>query len=1179
MKHLFSVVFAMLLFSTCSFGQIVKIQEEGVNELTINKSSTESLSLDLTFNEFSYMSVNTDIGVYTEIGAQGYTHTQVVGLPKLPVLRRLIEVPHGASLSVKVISMETEEIILSDKGIENMIIPAQPPVAKSNTTPQPLVLDSEAYEQSKYYSNEPATIEEVGFMRGTRMARIDLNPISYNPVTGTVRVITSMEIEVVFSNGDMALTMAEKARTNSPYFHYMDRFLMNSDKFDAKDEITQYPVKYVIVADPMFQIPLTQFITWKRQKGFNVIEAYTSDPNVGNTTSSIKAYLKDLYDSGSAWDPAPSFVLFVGDVEQVPNFNEGAHVTDLYYCEYTGDDIPEVYYGRFSATTTAHVEAMVQKTISYEKYQMPDPSYLDECVMVSGADASHAPTWGNGQISYGTNNYFNEAHGLTSHTYFYPESSSHAADVIQHVSDGVCYANYTAHGDWNGWADPSFKNTDVAGLQNENKYCLMVGNCCLSNKFNVAECFGEALLRAENKGALGYIGGSNSTYWDEDFYWGVGVGTISPSPTYDATDLGAYDKTFHDHGEPYTDWYTTQGQMVYAGNMAVEQGSPGNSTYYWEIYHLMGDPSVSIYFSQPMPSSTSYAEIMPMGAETFDVQTEPYSLVAISYDGELMGTAQAGPSGVAVVHLTPITTPGEADIVVTGQNRRPFFGTITIAGAPGLPVNIFPVDGQSKTSIFSGLTWDDGFGGDPENYEIFFGTDNPPTNIINGLAVADTFYVLPEALDFETTYYWQVKAINEYGTVSGNVWSFTTKAAPSENFETGDFSAQPWYFEGDEDWIIDNSTSRHGTYSARSGNIADDQFSSIKIDINSSSFSAIGFWSKVSCENESDRLEFYIDGVFKKMWYGEKEWSYVEYFTGPGPHTFEWKYLKNESGALGSDCAWLDFVYLPINDETTCNAGSDAEICQGLSHQLNGSAFNYQVINWITSGDGSFSDNAILDPVYTPGQSDIEAGMVTLSLSVTSGTNQISDNMDLIINPLPAVAQIPVGPEMVDLFYTTSTIYDVPIIANATEYSWTITPESAGTISSIDNSCTVAWAEDFRGEAQLSVMGMNNCGDGEISPALVVLVDNTVGLGDMAIDPQFSIQPNPSTGDFIIRINTNGTAVVALSITDIVGNTVFYTSVKEQYTEIRKTDLPAGVYMVHLTSSDSREMKKLVISK
>ena len=40
-------------------------------------------------------------------------------------------------------------------------------------------------------------------------------------------------------------------------------------------------------------------------------------------------------------------------------------------------------------------------------------------------------------------------------------------------------------------------------------------------------CFGEGLLRANNKGAVGYIGGSNNTYWDEDFWWAVGNGSIS----------------------------------------------------------------------------------------------------------------------------------------------------------------------------------------------------------------------------------------------------------------------------------------------------------------------------------------------------------------------------------------------------------------------------------------------------------------------------------------------------------------------------------------------------------------------------------------------------------------------------------------------------------------------------
>ena len=53
--------------------------------------------------------------------------------------------------------------------------------------------------------------------------------------------------------------------------------------------------------------------------------------------------------------------------------------------------------------------------------------------------------------------------------------------------------------------------------------------------FDVSVCFGEALLRAEDKGAIGYIGGSNNTYWDEDFWWGVGSGNITSNPSYNNT--------------------------------------------------------------------------------------------------------------------------------------------------------------------------------------------------------------------------------------------------------------------------------------------------------------------------------------------------------------------------------------------------------------------------------------------------------------------------------------------------------------------------------------------------------------------------------------------------------------------------------------------------------------------
>ncbi|MEZ5148732.1 MAG: C25 family cysteine peptidase [Bacteroidales bacterium] len=306
--------------------------------------------------------------------------------------------------------------------------------------------------------------------------------------------------------------------------------------------------------------------------------------------------------------------------------------------------------------------------------------------MVAGADGSYATVWGNGQINYGTENYFNAAHGILSHTYLQPEPTggNYSQNIRNDINNGIAFGNYTAHCSASGWADPSFVINHIAQLTNAHKYPLLIGNCCSSVEFQTT-CFGEEILRAADKGALGYVGGSNSTYWDEDYWFGVGYrSNIVANPTYNANNLGAYDRMFHDHGEPLDDWYITQGQVPSAGNLAVTQSGSSMETYYWEIYHLMGDPSVMIYLSQPPATYASYQALMPLSSNTFTVNTEPHAYVAISKDGELNGCALADATGLAEVDMfNPIVVPGEADVVITGQNLMPFIGTVTVASPNG----------------------------------------------------------------------------------------------------------------------------------------------------------------------------------------------------------------------------------------------------------------------------------------------------------------------------------------------------------------------------------------------------------------------------------------------------------------------------------------------------------------
>ena len=652
----------------------------------------------ISFIEFEEK--ETKEGTFIQLYSDGMTKSYDKGNPNLPVISKLIEIPLNSKAVIKVVSYDEKIIELKDYNLLKEIIPAQPSLSKSDDSKDvPFHKNQSIYNKNEFFKNEIVKFEDRGYLRNKHLAYIEISPFQYNPVTNTLKVLNNIEIEVNFISDSKAKLINTKS-LESPYFENIAKTINQSTETKA---LISDPVKYVIVSDRMFEEALQPFIEWKTLKGFNVIEAYTDDTNVGNTTTSIKAYLQDLYDNPSD-GISPTFVLFVGDVAQIPTFSgtAGGHKTDLYYCEYTGDKLPEVFYGRFSAETVEELQPQIDKTLEIEKYEMPDPSYLDNVVLVAGVDAGHAPTYGNGAINYTNSYYTNTENGIISYYYLYNDASGvmssnnsgASASIISYISAGVSLANYTAHCGSSGWSDPSFSISHIDGLTNEHMYPLIIGNCCQSNTFVNDDCFGEEILMAANKGAVGYIGGSNLTYWDEDYYWGVGLAAESANPTYENSGLGAYDRFFHLKNESKDDWYITQGQMVVAGNLAVEASSSSRKAYYWEIYHLMGDPSLTPYVTVPEILTASYNSEIIVGSSSFQVLAEEDAYVAISFEGELLDVKLADEAGIVDLAFDALTNVGELDIVITKQNRQPKIDKVNIipATTPYVILNDFVID-------------------------------------------------------------------------------------------------------------------------------------------------------------------------------------------------------------------------------------------------------------------------------------------------------------------------------------------------------------------------------------------------------------------------------------------------------------------------------------------------------
>jgi hypothetical protein len=762
LRRLAIVALALLLVVGCCSlafaAQTIRLSD-ATNGITVLERDQNGLTLKVSVGSLEVDPVGTKAGTFTLLTGQNFDHSAMIGEPSLPVTNQLLAIPLGCELVADVISSDIQEISLADFGANDRLLPVQPSLSKSaNPADVPFEFREDVYKRSGYYQLPSAAAEVVGIMRGLRVGRVSIAPVQYNVAENRIKVYREMTIRISFNNADWAATKELYSNSYSPAFEPAYDMLMNSDdnSFGLRNDLTRYPMTLVIVSHRMFEAQLQPFIAWKVKKGFKVIVGYTDV--IGTTTATIKTYLQNLYNTES---PKPSYVLFCGDIGQVPTWTgtSNGQATDRNYCEYTGDNVPEVYYGRFSAQTTAQMQPQIDKTLEYEQYLMPDPSYLAHTVLVSGVDGSYAATYGNGQINYGTNLYFNTAHSITPHVWLYPASDAAGASaaIIAQVNSGIGFANYTAHGGETGWSDPSFTVSDVAGMTNAHKYGLLVGNCCVTSTYDYSSnCFGEALLQKANGGSIGYIGASDNSYWDEDYWWGVGGGKaiVAAGPPYDATKLGSYDGTFHDHGEPTTAYYVTQGAMIFCGLLAVEQSSSSRKLYYWEEYNLLGDPSVSNYMRIPSTNAISHMPSMMMTATTFAVTADVGSYVAVSSGGVLHGAGIVPAGGTLDLPLSAFGAPCAADLVITGQNKIPYSAIVQVI-APNGPYIVY-----NSNTINDAAGNNNGMIDFSENILLGMALINvgpdAATGVLAVLSTTDSYIAITDATE-------------DYGTMAGNM--------------------------------------------------------------------------------------------------------------------------------------------------------------------------------------------------------------------------------------------------------------------------------------------------------------------------------------------------------------------------------------------------------------------------
>ena len=160
--------------------------------LQIIQASTDSLLIKFEAPTLQFSSQEVNGRTFTSISFMGATLTTGVGRPSLPVHPQLIGIPPDASPHVNVINSRLEV-----RQTEH-IIPAQP---SGLANPRPtLIIDTDFYRRDRPYPTKLVEITPIGLIRGQRVARLQIQPIQYNPARSQLKIYHELLIRINFNS-------------------------------------------------------------------------------------------------------------------------------------------------------------------------------------------------------------------------------------------------------------------------------------------------------------------------------------------------------------------------------------------------------------------------------------------------------------------------------------------------------------------------------------------------------------------------------------------------------------------------------------------------------------------------------------------------------------------------------------------------------------------------------------------------------------------------------------------------------------------------------------------------------------------------------------------------------------------------------------------------------------------
>ena len=631
------------------------------NKVILESSNNDVNTLVFQLESYSFRDVQTPKGTAKVIQAGDLSPMLIAGAPDLPKFTASLAIPDLGNMKVKVTYTEYEDI-------KNILIAPSKGNLTRNIDPSTVPYHyGEVYQTDRLYPSALTSLDEPYIMRDIRGQALHVFPFRYNPVTRTLRVYSTVKVEVfpgdrpgknqLYRNAGLSQITKEFGKI---YRHHF----INYSAFQSRYTPLEEEGSMLIICYDDWVDEMQSFVNWKNTIGRPTTIVPVSV--AGSTAAQIKSFVTDVYNS----DESLTYLLLVGDAAQVPT-NNGDGLggdSDNAYAYITGDDhYLEFFVGRFSAENAQHVTTQVQRTIAYELGENMDNNWLNKLMSV-GSDQGPGD---DNELDF--EHLRNIQTDLLGFTYASPPNelfdgsqggedgsgNPSASDVAEVLNAGVGITNYTGHGSDTYWGTSGFSVDDIFNLQNKNKLPFIWDVACVNGNFVGQTCFGEAWLRAEQDGeptgAVAIIASTINQSWNPPM-----IGQDEMNDLLVGASANGIKRTFG-------------GLSVNGMFQMNDESGDFNMTDTWTCF---GDPSLYVRTDNPVEMAVTHDPSIIAGTTQFTVNCDTEgALATLSLNGQIIGSAIVA-SGIAEIPVSDIIPGNEYTLAVVGFNKVTYLTNI-----------------------------------------------------------------------------------------------------------------------------------------------------------------------------------------------------------------------------------------------------------------------------------------------------------------------------------------------------------------------------------------------------------------------------------------------------------------------------------------------------------------------